>query len=240
MRYRILLFFLIAFHYQSLACSCGGYNSIFCGSVNNDHYIVHAVVGDSINHYTMSVYILENIYNEITEDTIYVIGHDGVNCGQILNVFETGDTVIFALSIYEDNGKMDWYLNGLCDLHYLRYENGLINGTIMSDTISNQTLQEFKDNMSNCIDLRVSTQNIPVHLNLEVYPNPATNIVNISISDHSLIGIELINTRGKIVATEKIANRYTHQIDMGNLDQGIYVLKIYSSAGIVSRKIVKL
>ena len=188
----------------------------------------------------MNVYILENIYKEIVDDTIDVIGHDGGNCGQDLEVFEKGDTIIFALYGYEEYGEQKWYLNGQCDLSYLRYENGLINGQIMSDTVVNQTLQEFKDNIFDCIELRVSTKSFSAKEKINIFPNPTLDVINIRTENQSILSIELIDINGKILISESTPNSNLYQLSLENLEQGMYVLKIISWNGIASKKIVKL
>jgi len=61
-----------------------------------------------------------------------------------------------------------------------------------------------------------------------IYPNPATNTLNISSDKESYDGsqkIELIDNLGKIV----FANSYrdiNQQIDISNLNDGLYILRI--------------
>ena len=45
----------------------------------------------------MEAVVLENIYNETARQVIDITGHDGGNCGEYLELFHIGDTLIFAI-----------------------------------------------------------------------------------------------------------------------------------------------
>jgi len=79
--------------------------------------------------------------------------------------------------------------------------------------------------------------------NMQVYPNPAANLLNIDFYlDHgSMVDYELINLQGISVFSEKISekNGNTHEvIDVSTLPKGIYLLKISRETGILNKKIV--
>jgi outer membrane protein assembly factor BamB len=71
-----------------------------------------------------------------------------------------------------------------------------------------------------------------------LYPNPADDILNFSGMEQ-LIGIELYNNCGKLVLKEPISNG-RHQISIGFLEQGIYLVKLISSEGEEFKKIIVL
>ncbi|MEO8150627.1 MAG: T9SS type A sorting domain-containing protein [Bacteroidia bacterium] len=65
--------------------------------------------------------------------------------------------------------------------------------------------------------------------NLYIYPNPATNILNISLPNHlppnSFITIN--DMQGRVIKEEKISqNNSTIQVDVSALTQGVYLLRI--------------
>ena len=70
---------------------------------------------------------------------------------------------------------------------------------------------------------------------VQVFPNPAQNEINIS-STETLISSELYDVKGQKIATFNPNNT----INISNLSQGIYFLKIYNNEGFrVVKKIVK-
>lgn len=74
--------------------------------------------------------------------------------------------------------------------------------------------------------------------NILVYPNPANDILNIEIQENfKPLQITLYNTLGKEVIRKNLT---TSQINISNLPQGLYLLKISSNGKIIkTEKIVK-
>ena len=71
---------------------------------------------------------------------------------------------------------------------------------------------------------------------ISVYPNPATDLINIKSS--SLIGsIIIYNQTGQIVATEKANDKHS-QLNLSQYNPGIYLLRIETEKGVVSKRII--
>jgi hypothetical protein len=62
---------------------------------------------------------------------------------------------------------------------------------------------------------------------LEIYPNPAKNVINVKTADTKLLGMaySIYDNTGKVVLSGKITSENT-SIELGNLAAGIYVLSI--------------
>lgn len=76
---------------------------------------------------------------------------------------------------------------------------------------------------------------------ITVYPNPTKNVINIIShnSDNEIINCELYNMQGQLVfGGNTIANNRL-QLQTTHLKQGLYLLKIKTKNGIVSRKVSK-
>jgi hypothetical protein len=72
-----------------------------------------------------------------------------------------------------------------------------------------------------------------------VYPNPTKGLVDISNdADASISSIELSDINGRVVKNI-IFNDNQTQIDISQLSQGMYLMKIVSDKGIAVKKIVK-
>lgn len=71
--------------------------------------------------------------------------------------------------------------------------------------------------------------------NVKIYPNPVSNILNISSTNNTqLNNISIYNTIGK-----KILSTKNTIIDISSLDKGIYILDINTSKGRIFKKIFK-
>jgi hypothetical protein len=72
-----------------------------------------------------------------------------------------------------------------------------------------------------------------------VYPNPATDVVNISSPNAFITTLEVFDLRGRLLREELDSEINTTQVDIGNLKTGIYFLHIHTEAGIVTKKLIK-
>jgi len=72
---------------------------------------------------------------------------------------------------------------------------------------------------------------------IEVYPNPATDFVNIVNAINS--NIQLYDVLGNLIATDNVTNN-NYSLNVANLAKGTYVLKITNGEGTISKKITVL
>jgi hypothetical protein len=70
-------------------------------------------------------------------------------------------------------------------------------------------------------------------IQLKIYPNPATDIIHIT-SNMELIKIELFDILGKRVLT----STETQELKVDHLKAGVYFVKVYSSKGPMTKKII--
>lgn len=74
---------------------------------------------------------------------------------------------------------------------------------------------------------------------IQLYPNPAINgVANIKITDVTATKIELINALGNILATQQIGKENDIQLDVTNLPVGTYFVKIQTTEGIKTEKLI--
>ena len=79
--------------------------------------------------------------------------------------------------------------------------------------------------------------------NLQVYPNPVTNELNIrfDIEKSNTLTVRLVNMNGQIVREEKaqgFSGEYKSSFDLSNEAKGVYVLSIISDKGKVDKKVI--
>ena len=69
--------------------------------------------------------------------------------------------------------------------------------------------------------------------NVQVYPNPATDKINI-ISDDYIEQITLADLTGKTVFSNRNLNQSITQINVSSLNPGIYILRVTDRKGVIS------
>lgn len=72
--------------------------------------------------------------------------------------------------------------------------------------------------------------------NISVYPNPAKTSLKLDFPDYHFLNLELYNSNGALVRKESTE---VQSLDVSDLANGVYFLKIYFEEGITERKIVK-
>jgi hypothetical protein len=89
----------------------------------------------------------------------------------------------------------------------------------------------------------VATPEIEGVESLKVYPNPAEEFISVSFTatERQTVSIELVSLTGKILISENLGlvqGGFDRKIDVSDLAQGIYLLKITGERGISTSKIV--
>jgi hypothetical protein len=89
----------------------------------------------------------------------------------------------------------------------------------------------------NAIDTTLSNNDFELTSNeLVVYPNPASDIVNIKTSaNNQVVSVEVYDILGKLQGAFLGLN----QIDVSSLSEGIYILQVETNFGKISKRIVK-
>lgn len=85
----------------------------------------------------------------------------------------------------------------------------------------------------------LSTNNV-LATTFNLYPNPATNIVNITNSENMLVNqITVYDVTGKHLSTQTFNNEAEIQLNVENLASGTYMLHIQTNEGTAVKKLVK-
>lgn len=86
----------------------------------------------------------------------------------------------------------------------------------------------------NTSDVALSISETPANLSLLLYPNPTTNYINIKTND-AILKAELYNIQGQKVN----ASFSNNKVDIQNISNGIYFLKLKTDKGTITKKIIK-
>ena len=77
-------------------------------------------------------------------------------------------------------------------------------------------------------------------INLSIYPNPISNVLNLSAGNSLIKKVDIYNSFGQKIVEEKLDNSATlHSINVSQLNTGIYFITVETSKGILRSKIVK-
>nr|WP_319399143.1 DUF4465 domain-containing protein [uncultured Carboxylicivirga sp.] len=75
---------------------------------------------------------------------------------------------------------------------------------------------------------------------VKIYPNPTRDILNIKMADNNVQRIEVYTIAGRKVMTQLSTSQSLEQINLSRLQQGTYIIRIVSDAGVVTQKVQKL
>ena len=90
---------------------------------------------------------------------------------------------------------------------------------------------ESNFNLNTCLSL--STDNL-LNDKIIIYPNPVEDLIHIN-TGLTILEVEIYDVLGKRLNFIKLDNR---KIDMTRANKGIYVLKIKTEIGIITKKII--
>ena len=89
-----------------------------------------------------------------------------------------------------------------------------------------------------------STEDINESISVSVFPNPATNNVFVDLALENVsenVNLQVVDIQGRIVMTQNFANVKANklQLDVANLNTGVYVINIRTEEGFTSARFVK-
>lgn len=71
-----------------------------------------------------------------------------------------------------------------------------------------------------------------------IYPNPTSDLVTINSGKNTISNIDVMDASGKTVLKESVLNRNKTSVNTSNLEAGIYYLRLLTSKGMVTQKLV--
>ncbi len=125
------------------------------------------------------------------------------------------------------------------------------NDYFISDFSMDQTFWvqqiHFMDNGTECYSPRVpisvlitsETSDLEQELDLRIFPNPATEILSVSLNSiENIERMQLLDMNGRSVIDRKDNFSLTSKLSIGDLQAGIYVLQISIEDNVISKKVV--
>ena len=227
--------------------------------VDSFTYIVKDFAGLSSNSSTVTITI-DSIYDppfvilEVDKTSIDENGGEAIISAVTTGVDAGGAEVIVTLSTSGTASNSDYSLS---------LNNIIIPKSSTSSNITISALSDTEDESDENIIIKIdSVENAfedgnqeiniiiidnyqplgveNIHFIEKIYPNPASNILNIELKENiNIKEIHFIDFKGKILSDHKNLKRENKvSIDVSKLNGGIYILEIVSSSGTIKTKII--
>ncbi|PHS10473.1 MAG: hypothetical protein COA88_01655 [Kordia sp.] len=156
----------------------------------------------------------------------------------------------FAL-VWQNNANKGLYLGMNYGVYYI--DTSLSNWETFNNQLPNVIINELEINTADSklyaatygrgvwrtpvYNSSLSVEEELFNSTLKIYPNPTSSVINISGSD-GFGEIRLFSINGKLIYYNKEANLSSTQIDVSSLSTGVYFVKINSSKGVTTKKVM--
>jgi hypothetical protein len=186
--------------------------------------VLHPTTGNPVTYWAPGT---SDIYNELVPDSEQFIHSD--NGLPPNDVRQVGTTLPFTYEPGESN---------FLDLAYVFAQAEPGSGTSVETvnvTFMNTVKQFFNEDLADCqvLELPAAVENLSSATSLSIYPNPASNQLNITVSE-SLLGenYSLYNSVGQLILTNKIQSTQT-TLDISKLAKGTYTVVLKGARKVV-------
>ena len=117
-------------------------------------------------------------------------------------------------------------------------------GTVTQDIENNGNLKSYYyiDDVS-VFQFGTSVREVSKDVTVRLYPNPSTGPVNIEVFNHeqgSDLSFDIIDINGRIVSRDSYGSDVRRKLDLSSLDNGMYLIRIYSGNEYIAHKKVIL
>jgi hypothetical protein len=206
----------------------GSYPSAYYNLMQGKHIdgsdVLHPTTGNPVTYWAPGT---SDIYNEMVSTSEQFTHSD--NGLPPNDMRQLGTTLPFTYEPGESN---------FLDLAYVFAQAEPGSGTSVETvnvTFMNTVKQFFIEDLADCqvLEMLTAVETLSPSISLSIYPNPASNQLNITVSE-ALIGenYSIYNSVGQLVLTNKIQSTQTI-IDVSNLSQGTYALVLKGARKLV-------
>lgn len=153
-------------------------------------------------------------------------------------VARQGTSTGFACSIDATNND-DWMAGRVNSLSYPDWRfSSTGTRNVPSAELTSMNLSDFSGMTYGEVNVTFNPLSIDDNLvsNFRVYPNPAKDFINIESSSAAITSVAIYDLLGKQVRAEN--NLQNNKMDISDIASGIYLMKINSDLGSLTRKIV--
>jgi hypothetical protein len=80
--------------------------------------------------------------------------------------------------------------------------------------------------------------NVPMPNNVNLYPNPVSDILHISLDGHEACEVKIYNALGQLTFQKNTIDQHT-KLDLSHLQKGIYFVELRTDTGCFTKKMIK-
>ena len=201
-------------------------------STKNENLIINSKTGDTVFHGTVCKYRDLYYFNEKINDSSYYISALKIKGNLIYGLYDRWSQLyeVDDIIIKGNNKKLVKFISRdttKIRLHVDKKElkdlfNSIIN-SVIPDTIINYDESNFE--VINEIEPKTQPENDENENVIKVYPNPATDFINIELKHRIKSSFQFIDLNGRTILQGQL-NELVNRIEIGNQKNGIYLLKI--------------
>jgi photosystem II stability/assembly factor-like uncharacterized protein len=184
-------------------------------------------------------------------DKVYVSNNGGVTW---INYKKNLPNFSSLAVVWDDNGVDALYVGMNYGIFYI--DNNLTDWLPYSNNLPNVQIRELEINStqnklyaatfgrglwsSDVQDSNLGITSVVSADNVQVYPNPATTEITVSLTSPSEVDIRIFDVSGKLLVyqADKMIEG-THSLDVSELTSGVYFLRINSENGEITKKLIK-
>ena len=216
------------------------YSSLAINGTNNTGNLPYPWIEESTScrdSLEMSELITVNVSNDILVNSITVQGQNG---SSIIDAdFGTLQMEATVLPTNALNGNYTWTVsNGtgsatISSSGILSAEN---NGTVTVKATANDGSGTNTTTL-----ITISNQTVGINesqlQNVSIYPNPVQNELFVVLEGKQITKIDILDLSGKVI--KSVSHNNSKTIDVSELQQGVYVLKVYTQTAVSNTRFIK-
>ena len=249
---------IVSFH-----CEKDGYAPIDTGDVivpTTGDFVVEVMGSRTVQHYSNTYGNNDVFINAGFTDSYTNAANLNNDGNEGLYVFKTPSPSltpnVFGQSWEEQGSPWDWWDNATYDFLFIQVNStpttpippgfGAASSILDNPDMSASKGRTYIDTIQAYLNPRIyvtlglggplSVNNV-VDYSTNIYPNPATNNITIENTNFMINSIEIYNITGQIVRDENI-NSMRKDIDISDLDKGIYIVEVNTSQTSIRRKLI--
>jgi len=120
------------------------------------------------------------------------------------------------------------------------FNNRMYPRNIYSKTFNqDQFYFQYKISSNNAGLVEVGLRNLSILSNVNVYPNPAIDILNVTLENTNPTTIKVYNMNGQLVFNKNVVNENNVSVDFSEFSSGIYSMQILNNEKVITKKVIK-
>jgi Secretion system C-terminal sorting domain len=170
--------------------------------------------------------------------TTYTNANNGLNdpnnfgCSTTTGRFESNSTYRFTRATWTSNCAWVAEVQTIMMCPTCRMPNGNQLVVLSTETFDSENIPENMEYLRTAIGAQQNA--LPV---VNIFPNPSNGAVNISFETDGEKQIQIYDATGKLIAEQQAVNQFI-SLDLSSQPAGLYLCRIITSAGIVTKHII--